>query len=959
VISKKTYKFSTEFVKKLTDQTAGIIPPDIFDKIIGLFESEATSCFFTFNSESNLLRIISAMYDKSTLLLECIKFPHHVEILISIATNSNYLTDILVRNPEYFYWIVNPSTLDYKIDQVSFISQVQKTVLPFKSFHAKVNSLRSLKRKEVLRIGVKDIFQKKPLEEITGELSVLAKSITSVLFELCYSEILNKYSIQNPAQKNCLIALGKLGGNELNYSSDIDLIVFFDVNSELPNKKTYGEILIEAVHLFIESASSITGSGFLYRVDFRLRPDGKTSFLSREMNDYLNYYESRGEDWERQMLIKMDFVAGSFSLFESFASYLKPFIYPLSFSTSPVEQIKKLKSDIEKKLGNDENIKLIPGGIRDIEFSVQALQLLNGGKNKHLRTPNTITAIKNLCSEHLLTDIEASDLLNAYILYRRIEHYLQLMNDSQTHIIPKEGELLHKLSSFLGFDNVSAFQHTIVENRKKVLKIYNSIMGITAVHGKKQDKIIEINFKNKTQAKSNLQFLREGTGLLGQRLFDKGSINNFGEIEPELIRYLHKSSNPDKVLQNFVRIIRGNMLPSIWYKEFINIKFFDVFLQLCEFSQMSIDLFAEDEDLREYFLTKKVMERVRKEDLGNFSTKKLLFVESVKFTLETDSTTKVLETLKNFFNQLIATAAQKILNPEVKETEYAIAAMGSLGSGETTFASDIDLIFIVNDLDSSPEIHKNFQSLFLRLQELFKPLEIDCRLRPEGKSSPLVWDLQGYKNYIATRLRSWELQSFCKLNFIAGNKNIFKQLLSSINRKLEQLDKVSLKRDVLEMRQKLYPKYSPSLQKSFNLKKSSGGITDIEFLIQYILLSNKAYFSLCRGKRIDQAVILLSKNSGFSHTSGYPQNNLLPLLENFLFLKKLELVNQVVFNSTSSTITLNEEKMSIFAQRMNFSSMNEFQKHFLKITKQNKFIFEKFLSTDKEARGWPKSSTDY
>lgn len=468
-------------------------------------------------------------------------------------------------------------------------------------------------------------------------------------------------------------------------------------------------------------------------------------------------------------------------------------------------------------------------------------------------------------------------------------------------------------------------------------------MGIKPASGKKDDKIPEIKFKNKTKAQNNLEFLRKGTGLLGQKQFDKGSIDNFQKIEPTLIKYLEHSYDPDKILQNFIRVIRGTSFPSIWYREFENNKFFNSFLQLCEFSQLSIDLFAENDDLREYFLTKKVLENITHRNFiddnlpgQDFSTRKILFIECVQYSLELISSIQVHKTFKKYFNQAIKSTADKILNPAIDESGYAIAALGSLGAGETTFASDIDLIFIVDNLDRYPEIQKNFQSLFLNLKDNLKPFDVDCRLRPEGKSSLLAWDLQSYKSYTLTRARTWELQAFCKLSFVAGNKNIINRLRKAIRIKISGLEKQVLKFDILDMRKKLTPHYAISMANSFNIKKSSGGITDIEFLIQYILLSDKKYFAKYAGKRIDEIISLLIKNDNRYHDLGNIKNN-------FLFLKNVELTNQAIFDSTSSILVLNEEKISILSERMNFNTADEFRKYFSKIVKLNHSIFEKYL----------------
>ncbi|HVO73666.1 MAG TPA: hypothetical protein VMT35_06560, partial [Ignavibacteriaceae bacterium] len=437
---------SEEFLKKLAGFSAGYLPPDSFEKLQNIFSAEISSKFFTFGSESNMLRIISAMFDKSSFLNNCIRYPHFVEILSAVSANSNYLTDILVRDPEYFYLIVNEERLNEKINEKNFYAATFKSLESFKTLDAKLNFLRSLKRKEILRIGTKDILGLTGLKDTTEELSVLASVTSRIVFELCYNEILLKYKLEGIGRKYCLASLGKLGGFELNYSSDIDLIIFYDEDEHLSNNKEYHEVLLEAVYLFIESASSITGAGYIYRVDFRLRPDGRNSPLCRTYGDYINYYESKGEDWERQMLIKLGFIAGDEELFKKFKNYITPFIYPSSFSISPTEQIKRLKSGIEKNLIDDQNIKLVPGGIRDIEFSVQALQLLNGGRFKEIRTGNTLDAVRMLEEKVLLTTEETKIFREGYILFRKIEHFLQLMNDAQTHSIPTEGEMLERLA---------------------------------------------------------------------------------------------------------------------------------------------------------------------------------------------------------------------------------------------------------------------------------------------------------------------------------------------------------------------------------------------------------------------------------------------------------------------------------------------------------------------------------
>ncbi|MBZ0201317.1 MAG: hypothetical protein K8H86_15720, partial [Ignavibacteriaceae bacterium] len=709
-----------------------------------------------------------------------------------------------------------------------------------------------------LRIGLSDLTGSAGLKEITENLSFLAAAISTELFSLCYNEILGKYKIENKKREYCLAALGKLGGKELNYSSDIDLILFFDNNTKIKNKE-YFELLVEAAYLFIEQATAVTGSGYLYRVDFRLRPDGRNSPLAGTLPIYLSYYESRGEDWERQMLIKASFVAGSKKLFYKFSDYLSHFIYPSSISTSPVEQIKKMKWNIERKLKNEDNIKLVPGGIRDIEFSIQALQLLNGGKNKLLRSGNSLTTIHNLFEAKLLSAEEANIFETAYIFYRKVEHYLQLMNDAQTHTIPSEGEQLEKLSSYLGYNSSDDFKNDLENNRELVKNIFSSIMDIETGSEEMPNIIASIKFLDKTKALRNLDFLREGKGIFEQKTFDNQTLSNFSRIESKIEKYLLKSQNPDFVLQNFVRLIRPVPIPSMIYSQLNDNFLLNNFLNICEYSQRAVDLFAEDDELRDYFITKKVFEKLTLQHVSPVKTKKLLFILSVQFTAGLISPEFISEYLKKFVYLQITHCTETFSKEKNFPFNFFVAAMGSLGAGEMSFNSDIDLIFVADKLEPGENFEKPFNKLLHDLKENLKPFEVDCRLRPEGKSSQLLWDLKEYKKYISNRARIWELQAFTKLSFITGSKKDFKKFAAFIKNRIEKEDHSVIKNEIAVMRKNMMPQTTVSFSNSFNLKKSSGGLADIEFLIEYFILCNPILYNKCRGKNISKSIKLIYK----------------------------------------------------------------------------------------------------
>ncbi len=922
-------KLSDDFIKKLLQISAGNIPSADFEIFLTLIENEMKQTWFTQSSEANLMRIISGMYDKTFFLTECIKYPHYVEILVKTASNSNYLSDILVLNPEYFYLVVEPERLSAELSRAELNNELESRTALFTSLDTKVHALNALKRREILRIGLQDIFLKNELSEIARELSVLASSVTAALFSICYDFILRKYKIEGIKRSYCIVSLGKLGGKELNYSSDIDLIIFYDEDAEVGNRepgagenitaesnrrvpsKYYSEILSETIQLFLEKCTS-SEAGSLYRIDLRLRPDGKSSPVCRSIREYLDYYETRGLDWERQMLIKADYLAGDINLYKYFIDYLDNFIYPATIFTSPIEQMRKLKRISEEEIGDAENIKIIPGGIRDIEFIVQALQLLNAGRNTTLKTGNTLTAISKLQESKLLSLHEAELLESAYIFYRKTEHFLQLMNNKQTHIIPESGETAEKLSYYLKFRKLSDFRIKVEEYRKQVREIYDSILETPDIKKAERTGLLEIKFQHPQRALKDFNFLKEGKGLTTSRRFDRRSLESFGMVEQHLIEYLQKSKNPDLTLSNIVRVIKNADFPSIWYHEFADKDFFTAFLNLCAFSQKSIELFAEDKELREVFLSREIVKEIDFQQLLNYSIKKVLFILSSKTALKLIPAQETSLLLSNFVKEKIKqTAVEHIKNKRWKD-DWFIAVMGSTGTSTMSFASDIDLIFAARSIQEHHKLEQSFQDLLKLLRDSLSPFPVDCRLRPEGDSSQLVWEVEGYKNYFQSRARIWELQSFLKVNFICGNKKLFNSLYSAYLKRINRLSKDEILKGINEIRSKALSAF-PAEVKLIDIKKNSGGLNDIEYIANYLLLSNTEALKYYFGKPVPAVLKDLSK--------AIKKLKLLnSLADNYIFLKQLDMFNQIAENSRSSKISQEAERLDKLAVMLNYKS---------------------------------------
>jgi glutamate-ammonia-ligase adenylyltransferase len=923
-------KLSDDFIKELSGFSAGYFFEKDFEKLLNLFESEIQNHFFTHSSESNLLRIINGMFDKFFFLNECLNYPHYVEILVAIASNSNYLSDILVINPEFFYRMTDSSIMNSKLDKKTFSEEVEKRISSYDSLDAKTHAINSLKRREILRIGLKDILNNTEIAETTAELSILANTLAKNLFESCYHFILNKYKIEKINRSYCIIALGKLGGNELNYSSDIDIIIFYDKESKIGNRY-YSEILSETIQLFINKCS-LSESGSLYRIDLRLRPDGKSSSVCRSLREYLDYYESRGNDWERQMLIKAAFLGGSEKLYSHFTKYIDRFIYPSIHFISPLEQMKKLKQIIEREVEDKENIKLIPGGIRDIEFIEQALQLLNGGKNESLKTGHTLTALRKLKMVNLLTTNEEEILREAYIFYRKIEHFLQLMNNAQTHTIPESGEIAEKLSFYLDSKDLDKFKEKIKESRENVRDIYNSIIGEEETTSPANALFQQIKFDNPQRALNDFSFLREGKGLTVSRKFDKKSLEAFSKIEENISEYLIAAYDPDLCLSNFVRIIKQAHFPSIWYDEFNDKNLITIFLTLCEQSQMVIDLFAEDRNLRESFLSRDFLSDAIKIDFKKSRLKELLFMLGVQLSLgliEFESASSILSSavIEKIRSSIEINAAEKKW-----KNDYFIIVLGSTGMKTMSLASDIDLIFAVKDSTKYPNIQKDFQELLGILKKEIAPLPVDCRLRPEGENSQLVWDFDKYIEYLNKRARIWELQSFLKARFICGNKKLFNNLVDSFIQRITFLTKEEVTKGISKVRSKSLSSFPVELN-LVDLKKNPGGLSDVEYIAHYLLLSKVSQPLNLIGKSIPEILVNLKGS----------KKVLNELADNYIFLKKLEVFNQLAFNSSSSKITDDEKRYGKLARIMKIKDAHSLKTKLNSVLNINRKYFSGFI----------------
>ncbi len=331
---------------------------------------------------SGLLRFAEATLSRAGLFNDLLQHPVLLDMLIRILGDSAFFTDILVRDPGLFRWMTASGVLTVPLKKDDIRAEVQRLSEVFPRAERRLDALRRLLRREVLRVGVQDVLNLADLRATTAQLSVLADVVIDAVLGASIGQMHQKYGII-PDEPFAVIGLGKLGGRELNYSSDVDLLFVYGADGTTQGLScSHHEFFIELAERLVQNLTQSTLEGHMYRVDMRLRPEAGAGALARSLQSYMVYYESRGELWERQMLLKARTVAGSQELGGRFIAALDPFVYPRSFMEHPAESISRIKGRIEATIGDVANVKLMAGGIRDIEFTVQALQLINGGRNR-------------------------------------------------------------------------------------------------------------------------------------------------------------------------------------------------------------------------------------------------------------------------------------------------------------------------------------------------------------------------------------------------------------------------------------------------------------------------------------------------------------------------------------------------------------------------------------------------
>jgi glutamate-ammonia-ligase adenylyltransferase len=398
------------------------------------------------------------------------------------------MAEILIRDPQLFYWVTDPQILARRRGKREIQRDILRTAKMLADDQQQLGYLRFIKRREMLHIGVRDLLRISSVEDTWTALSALGEALISAAHAICASALRHEYGIHGPARNEfTVLAMGKLGGGELNFSSDVDLMYLYRPANEEAARASVSDYFHRLAQKITHGLNDFTAEGYVYRVDLRLRPEGNAGNIADSLDGFRRYYETRLAAWERLALLKAWPVAGSRTLAAEFLAMAQQFIYSGGFGLEELRGVLQMKRKIDEKAANQRrggrNVKHGPGGIREIELIAQSFQVCYGGRIPELRERSTTRALHALRKHALISEEECDVLTKAYVFLRDVENKLQMVQDTQTHWLPAGDDELRACVRLLGYceedslPSLTQFERDYARHTSYVSRIFEEVIG--------------------------------------------------------------------------------------------------------------------------------------------------------------------------------------------------------------------------------------------------------------------------------------------------------------------------------------------------------------------------------------------------------------------------------------------------------------------------------------------------
>ncbi len=894
---------------------------------------------------NNIHRFVEASPQPDLVHTALTTSPETSTTLVTLMAGSQFLSDVLISQPQAFGWLFQTETLHAPRAPDYYRLGAESAVAGLSDRATQRAAISRWRRKEYLRIGCRDLLLLADAEDVSRDISDLAEAIIDQAALLVYDEISARFgapvpeaaSLQQRPQGSptnmtptgktylagmCVLGMGKLGGRELNFSSDIDLVFIYEAEGETTGREDGGRrVAVISNHDFFtrmgEALIRFLGErgpeGNLFRVDMRLRPEGMDGPLVRSLESFVHYLSTQGRDWERLAYLKARVVSGPSRLAEKLYRMTGEFVFAGHDAGRIVREVQSLKLRIDREVINSDlyrrDVKRGYGGIREIEFVIASMQIIHGYHHHALRIRNTFLAVQRLLETHILSADEAQFYQHAYSFLRTIEHRLQMAQEAQTHTLPPPGPEFEAMARRCGFEDGALFMLEYTRVTDEVHERFTQFFqhDTEAVEQAARDVLIILDRQAPPEeAQAALErrglYAPDALRLIHSLAYGTGDVfvtaegqRSFEQMLPALLRLTAAAPFPEQVfsrLHSFALAIK-----SITY-------YYEVIAQHPDILKLLVTLFGTSDTLAnqliaqpEFFdslISTRILNQTDKS--GNARRERM----NTALTVRTPARRlTMLRRAVNFERIVIALkyllriqhldvcvahltatadialdlaaqmAAARLLNrrqdsekPDdaaarelaaAVERNLSILALGKYGGSELNFFGDLDVVFVYNGNGELPAAAAGYPGGVQEFYDAFadaltnvlteqvkggRAFVLDARLRPHGKNAPLSTELSAYEDYLTHQAETWELQAFHRARTAWGNPDLLERLTQSAKASAGSKSRKIISKEIREMRVRLEETVETSAEQ-IEVKRSPGGIVDIEFLIQFLVLSGQ------------------------------------------------------------------------------------------------------------------------
>jgi len=824
-------------------------------------------------------------------------------ILEAIFGNSPYLTQTIIRDLRFFLDVLQCPPKESLISLMGSLAFDSSRPPPSRTETKQL--LRQTKARAAVLIAIADIGHVWSLPVITQALSDVAQAAITFAVDALLAEAGAKgdFALTDPGSPSkksgyTVLAMGKLGARELNFSSDIDLIPLFDPEvAQYTGKKSVQDAFVRLTQGLVQLLQERTADGYVYRTDLRLRPDAGATPVAMSVRAAEAYYESVGQNWERAAMIKARPVGGDLETGRTFLETIRPFVWRKHLDYAAIADIHSIKRQIDSSRGHTQikvsghNIKIGHGGIREIEFFAQTQQLIAGGREPALREITTCGALKALEQTHRIDAAASSDLIEAYEFLRTLEHRLQMVADEQTQTLPEDESGLNHIATFMGVEDRTVFEATLLRHLTKVREHYGGLFEDSPALGGESGNLVFTGTDDDPDTLETLTEMgfREAKTVSGAfRRWHHGryratrstrSRELLTTLTPRLLNAFGATANPDAAFLRFdeflAKLPAGIQLFSLFYN---NPSLLDLLAEivgsaprLAEF--LSRDPLVLDSVLSEGFLDSLPDTRALADEALSQVSPASDYQDALDMARRWTRDRRLqagVQVLRNIMpghraGPVLSDIADAVINAlmpsvfedfarrhgTVPEASLAVVGLGKLGSREMMFGSDLDLIFIYDNPqdEASSDGPKPLSTTqyFARLgQQIISAItsltaegrlyEVDMRLRPSGASGPLAVAVDGFAQYQRAEAWTWERMALTRARVVYANESLRAKIEPLIDTLLrEHRDAEAVLNDVAEMRRRLANEFPGT--GTWSLKYVRGGLLDLEFIAQALQLT--------------------------------------------------------------------------------------------------------------------------